>query len=78
VEMEPGARVKICRPEDLIVMKAFADRPQDWLDVKGILIRQKERPLDWGHIRKHLKVLAKAKESPELVDKLEAMRKDAG
>jgi len=78
VEMEPGARVKICRPEDLIVMKAFADRPQDWLDVKGILIRQKEKPLDWGHIRKHLKVLAKAKESPELVDKLEAMRKDAG
>lgn len=74
VELEPGARVKLCRPEDLIVMKAFADRPQDWLDVRGILIRQKERPLDWGHIRKHLKVLAKAKENPVLVDKLEGMR----
>jgi hypothetical protein len=57
-------------------MKAFADRPQDWLDVKGVLIRQKERPLDWAHIRKDLKVLVRAKESPELVDKLEAMRRE--
>ena len=76
MELKPGARVKICRPEDLIVMKAFADRPQDWLDVKGVLIRQKERPLDWAHIRKDLKVLVRAKESPELVDKLEAMSRE--
>jgi hypothetical protein len=44
--------------------------------VKGVLIRQKERPLDWAHIRKDLKVLVRAKESPELVDKLEAMRRE--
>jgi hypothetical protein len=76
MELKPGARVKICRPEDLIVLKAFADRPQDWLDVKGVPIRQKERPLDWAHIRKDLKVLVRAKESPELVGKLEAMRRE--
>ena len=29
-----------CSAEDLIVLKAFADRPQDWLDIQGILIRQ--------------------------------------
>jgi hypothetical protein len=44
--------------------------------VKGVLIRQKERPLDWAHIRKDLKVLARAKESPELVGKLKAKRKE--
>jgi hypothetical protein len=26
--------------EDLIALKAFADRPKDWLDIDGILIRQ--------------------------------------
>ena len=29
-----------CSAEDLVVLKAFADRPQDWLDVQGILVRQ--------------------------------------
>lgn len=76
VELEPGARVRVCRPEDLVVMKAFADRPQDWLDVRGILIRQKSRPLDWAHIRRQLKPLARAKEKPELVERLESLRKE--
>ena len=76
VELEPGARVRVCRPEDLVVMKAFADRPQDWLDVRGILIRQKNRPLDWSHIRRQLKPLARAKEKPELVERLESLRKE--
>jgi hypothetical protein len=78
VELEPGAKVWICRPEDLVVMKAFADRPQDWLDLRGILIRQKSRPLDWTHIRRQLKPLAQAKEKPELVQKLEELRKELG
>ena len=29
-----------CWPEDLIVLKAFAGRMQDWLDVEGVLVRQ--------------------------------------
>jgi len=32
--------LKTCSAEDLIILKAFADRPQDWLDVEGILARQ--------------------------------------
>ena len=76
VELEPGARLRVCRPEDLVVMKAFADRPQDWLDLRGILIRQKRRPMDWAHICRELKPLAQAKEKPELVERLESLRKD--
>lgn len=29
-----------CSAEDLVVLKAFADRSQDWLDVEGIIVRQ--------------------------------------
>jgi hypothetical protein len=35
-----GAGIRTCSAEDLIVYKAFADRPRDWVDVKGILLRQ--------------------------------------
>lgn len=76
VELEPGARVRICRPEDLLVMKAFADRGQDWLDIRGILIRQRDQPLDWAHIRKQLKPLVQAKAKPELLEQLERVRRE--
>jgi hypothetical protein len=39
-EFAPGGAVSTCSAEDLIVLKAFADRPQDWLDVEGIIVRQ--------------------------------------
>lgn len=29
-----------CSAEDLVVLKAFAARPQDWLDVEGVIVRQ--------------------------------------
>jgi hypothetical protein len=35
--------IRTCSAEDLIVLKAFADRPQDWLDVGGIIARQRHR-----------------------------------
>lgn len=37
---DASAIVRTCSAEDLVVLKAFADRPQDWLDVEGILARQ--------------------------------------
>ena len=37
---QPGASITACSAEDLIVLKAFADRVQDWLDVEGIIVRQ--------------------------------------
>ena len=45
----PGVSLLTCSAEDLIVLKAFADRDQDWLDIEGILFRQKGL-LDWDYI----------------------------
>ncbi len=39
----PGSvSLRTCGAEDLLVMKVFAGREQDWLDVRGILVRQRE------------------------------------
>ena len=39
-EFAAGGVVTTCSAEDLVALKAFADRPQDWLDVEGIIVRQ--------------------------------------
>lgn len=64
-----GVSLRVCSAEDLVVMKAFAARPQDWIDVEGIVIRQAGR-LDWAYIHANLKPLAEVKECPELVTQL--------
>ncbi len=69
----PDVPLRTCSAEDLIVLKAFADRPKDWLDIEGIIIRQLER-LDWSYVREQLAPLAELKEAPELVGKLERRR----
>ena len=74
VEMADGISINICSPEDLIIMKAFASRPQDWIDVEGILIRQTSTALDWDHLWTQLKPLAEAKEQPEIIGRLEELK----
>lgn len=71
----PDIPLRTCSAEDLIVLKAFADRPKDWLDIDGILIRQSSH-LDWPYIRAQLAPLAELKDAPELVDKLDHRRID--
>ena len=75
-EFLPGKSLRICTAEDLIIQKAFAARPQDWIDIKGILTRQDK--LDWDHILKHLGYLCQLKEAPEILVHLERMKKDLG
>ena len=50
-------------------MKAFAARPQDWIDIEGILIRQHGR-LDWSYVYANLEPLAELKENRGLVTQL--------
>ena len=70
----PGdALIRTCSAEDLIVMKAFAARPRDWLDVEGVIIRQTGK-LDWNYIRRQLAPLAELKDAPEILDELEKRR----
>ena len=75
VEVYPGITLRLCTPEDLIVMKVFAGREQDWRDVRFTIVRQGVDQLDWRYIRKHLTPLAALKEAPEIMDQLEALRK---
>lgn len=57
-------RLITCSAEDLVVLKAFAGRPQDWLDVEGILARQGRR-LDRDLIRAELTPLLELKEDDD-------------
>ncbi len=73
IEVSSGVFLRLCTAEDLIVMKAFADRPLDWNDVKGIVIRQGNENLDWAYVFQHLTPLAELKEQPEIVARLRKM-----
>jgi predicted nucleotidyltransferase len=73
IEVYPGMHLRLCTAEDPIVMKAFADRPLDWNDVKGVIIRQGNENLDWSYIFQHLTPLAELKEQPEIVARLRKM-----
>lgn len=72
-EFLPGVSLQVCRPEDLIVLKAFAGRAKDWMDVENVLIRQGDQ-LDWDHIWSELKPLAELKEAPEIMDQLARLK----
>jgi hypothetical protein len=72
-EFAPGVSLVTCSAEDLVVLKAFASRAQDWVDVEGILIRQWDG-LDWTYIQERLAPLAELKDEPEIVERLTALR----
>jgi hypothetical protein len=71
-EFLPGKGIRTCSAEDLIVYKAFADRPRDWVDVEGILLRQQGR-LKLDLVFSELTPLSDAKESPEIMCKLRSL-----
>jgi hypothetical protein len=67
-----GVRLTTCSAEDLIVLKAFADRSKDWGDVESVC--QRQRRLDWPYIERQLGPLVEAKGSPEILDSLRRLR----
>lgn len=72
VELVRGATLRTCSAEDLIVHKAFAARPQDWVDIEGVILKQRGQ-LQWAQIWSDLSVLAELKEAPELLTTLEGI-----
>ncbi|OHB64252.1 MAG: hypothetical protein A2Y76_13135 [Planctomycetes bacterium RBG_13_60_9] len=68
-EFLPGVSLLTCSAEDLIVLKAFADRPRDWGDVETIIVRQRAG-LDWNYIFEQLEPLCQLRETPEILDRL--------
>ena len=59
-------RIHLPTPEDLIIMKAVAHRPKDWLDIQGII--QSHPDLDRRRIREWVTQFAELLEMPELWD----------
>lgn len=65
-----GVRVPVARPEDLVIYKAIAWRPQDQQDVERLLDLHGER-MDLVRVRRVVAELAAALDEPERVIDLE-------
>lgn len=72
-EFVPGLVLTTASAEDLVVMKAFAARAKDWVDLEGILIRQAGK-IDWAYVREQLEPLVELKGEPEILTRLAEMR----
>lgn len=69
----PGLLLRTCSAEDLVVMKAFAGRNQDWVDLQGVLVRQR-KTLDWTLVLRELESLAALREDQDSVEKLRQLK----
>jgi hypothetical protein len=64
-----GQPLRLCSAEDLVVMKAFAGRGRDWVDVETVVARNGPS-LDWKYIYTQLTPLAALKEEVQTVETL--------
>jgi len=69
----PEARLNTCSAEDLVILKAFADRPRDWSDIEGVILRTGHR-LAWDTVVTELRPLCQAKDAPYILTRLEDLR----
>ena len=70
--VSPYGRIRTCSAEDLVVLKAFANRPQDWIDIERVIVRQGAR-LDRRLILTELTPLAELKEDPGILQDLQQL-----
>jgi hypothetical protein len=75
-EFLPDVSLLTCSAEDLIILKAFADRPRDWADVETIVARQQAR-LDWTHIFEQLEPLCQVRGDTGVLDHLRRLQRSA-
>lgn len=68
----PGCSLITASAEDLIVLKAFANRSKDWGDVESIIMRQANK-LNKEYIIENLDPLCKLKKSPEILQRLKQL-----
>ena len=72
-EFVPGCSLRTCSAEDRIVLKLFAFRAQDLVDVEFIGAKRGET-LEWAYIMGNLGSLAAAKEEPATMAAAERLR----
>ena len=66
---QPDCPLMTCSAEDLIFLKAFANRNKDWSDIESIIVKQGNK-LNVKYINKQLFPLCELKEEPEIMDRL--------
>ena len=71
---QPNCSLITCSAEDLIILKAFADRTRDWMDVESVILRQGEK-LNTNYITDQLLPLCELKGKPGIIDKLKNLFK---
>jgi hypothetical protein len=73
----PRVSLTTASAEDLIVLKAFADRDNDWVDVQGIIERQGNR-LEWDYIHHELTELCDLRGDAGPLERLATLQEAAG
>ena len=68
-----GSILHTCSAEDLIVLKAFASRPRDWLDIESVHVRM-GAALNWEQIFEEFAPLAEVRDLPGVLEKLQQIR----
>lgn len=63
-----GLSIPLPRPEDLVIMKAIAQRPRDFADIEGLVAATPA--LDIDYILRWVRDFAEALEAPELLDEV--------
>lgn len=69
-DLGDGRVVRLCSAEDLIIHKAVAGRPQDVMDIEGIVARQRDR-LDLAHLRRWLGEFSALLDDPAVAQRFE-------
>lgn len=69
-DLGDGRAVRLCSAEDLIIHKALAGRPQDLMDIEGIVARQRDG-LDRGYLRRWLGEFSTLLDDPEVSQRFE-------
>lgn len=76
-DLGDGREVRLCSAEDLIIHKALAGRPQDVLDIEGVVARQ-GAALDIAYVRQWLADLARLADDPEVTARFERIWTEHG
>lgn len=69
-DLGDGRAVRLCSAEDLIIHKAVAGRPQDLVDIEGIVARQRDR-LDLAYLRRWLGEFSALVDDQEIAQRFE-------
>jgi len=71
-EFVAGVRLQLAPPGALVVFKVFANRPQDWLDVEGIIVKSGHL-INWEEVRADLAALLELKDDTTALGRLDEL-----